>query len=90
MMKKMGSKAGAAGLKALMGGGNPLAAAGEGGADSAALPDMASLQQQLGSGSNPLAGLGRGGLPGLGGLPGGKVGGPLGGLPPGPRRGRKK
>ena len=95
MMKKMGSKTGAAGLKALMGGGNPLAGAGGAGAgagagegvpDNAALPDMASLQQQLGSGANPLAGLGRGGLPGLG----GKMGGPLGGLPPGPRRGRKK
>ena len=91
MMKKMGSKTGAAGLKALMGGGNPLtgaggAGAGEGVPDNAALPDMASLQQQLGSGAHPLAGLGRGGLPGLG----GKMGGPLGGLPPGPRRGRKK
>jgi len=90
MMKKMGSKAGAAGLKALMGGGNPLAGLGDGTAESGGqMPDMASLQQQLGSG-NPLAGLGRGGLPGLGGLSGGKMGGPLGGLPPGPKKGRKK
>ncbi len=87
MMKKMGSKTGAAGLKALMGGGNPLAGAGGAGAragagegvpDNAALPDMASLQQQPGSGANPLAGLGRGGLPGLG----GRWAAPLGGLPP--------
>ena len=78
MMKKMGSKAGAAGLKALMGGGMPGNMGGmmSGNAPSAA--DMAKLSQQMGGGSMPsLPGLGSnppfgGGLPGLGGIGGKK------------------
>ena len=80
MMKKMGTKAGAAGLKAMMGG-----LGGAGGMPSGNMganmggnpPDLASLSRQLGSG-NPLAGLGKsfggpsGGLPGLGGPPKGR------------------
>lgn len=73
MMKKMGTKAGAAGLKAMMGGlggGNP-------GNMGGGQPDLASLSRQLGGG-NPLAGMGKsfggptGGLPGLGGPPKGR------------------
>jgi signal recognition particle subunit SRP54 len=78
MMKKMGSKAGAAGLKALMGGGMPGNMGGmmSGNAPSAA--DMAKLSQKMGGGSMPsLPGLSRkppfgGGLPGLGGIGGKK------------------
>jgi signal recognition particle subunit SRP54 len=78
MMKKMGSKAGAAGLKALMGGGMPGNMGGmmSGNAPSAA--DMAKLTQKMGGGSMPiLPGLGSkppfgGGLPGLGGIGGKK------------------
>ena len=79
MMKKLGSKGGAAGLKAMMGGGMPGMGGmgGMGGAGGGASPaDLAKLSQQLGGG-NPLAGLGKsfggsGGLPGLGGPPKGR------------------
>lgn len=69
MMKKMGTKTGAAGLKAMMGGGG-MGGGGMGGGQA----DLAALSKQFGGGGNSLAGLGGksfggggGSLPGLGG-----------------------
>mgnify|MGYP001335865298 CR=1 FL=1 len=76
MMKKMGTKSGAAAMKAMLGGGM----GGMGGGMPSA-EQMQQLSQQMGKSGNPLGGLGGGklpnpfgggGLPGLGGFPGRK------------------
>ena len=77
MMKKMGTKSGAAAMKAMLGGGMG-GPGGMGGMPSA--EQMQQLSQQMGKSGNPLGGLGNGklpnpfggGLPGLGGFPGRK------------------
>ena len=78
MMKKMGTKSGAAAMKAMLGGGMG-GPGGMGGMPSA--EQMQQLSQQMGKSGNPLGGLGGGklpnpfgggGLPGLGGFPGRK------------------
>ena len=83
MMKKMGTKSGAAAMKAMLGAG-----AGAGGLGGGGLPtaeQMQQLSQQMGKSGNPLGNIqsgkmpgglnpfgGGGGLPGLGGFPGRK------------------
>ena len=81
MMKKMGTKSGAAAMKAMLGGG----AGGLGGGGMPTAEQMQQLSQQMGKSGNPLGNIrggkmpgglnpfgGGGGLPGLGGFPGRK------------------
>ena len=77
MMKKMGSKSGAAAMKAMLGGGT----GGLGGGGMPTAEQMQQLSQQIGKSGNPLGSMrggkmqgglnpfGGGGLPGLGGFP---------------------